>query len=41
VTYHITEVRALSPQLTDAHRAELDAVLSEHDAMIIQLRSQK
>lgn len=41
VTYHSTEVRALSPQLTDAHRAELDAVLSEHDAMIIQLRSQK
>lgn len=39
VAYHSTELRDLAPKLTDAHRAQLDQILSEHTTLVAQLHA--
>lgn len=40
VIYHSNELKAVAPQLTDANRAQLDPILTEHDNLVTQLRTQ-
>lgn len=40
IRYHSQQLRQLAPRLTDAHRAQLDLVLSEHEILLTSLRTQ-
>lgn len=39
VVYHSAQLHDLAPQLTDAHRAQLDVILSEHENLSAQLHT--
>ncbi|MBW7955233.1 hypothetical protein H3C66_00705 [Patescibacteria group bacterium] len=39
IAYHSKELVELAPQLTDAHRAQLDQILKEHDLLMSELRA--
>lgn len=39
INYNTKVLKEISPQLTDAHRAQIDQILTEHTSLLAELRS--
>ena len=39
VIYHSDQLKNLAPKVSDAHRAQLDSILSEHENLVSQLHT--